>query len=488
MKSTLERGATHRLGVLLVGIEKCFDKISLDCIHKYFKVPCIIRPHLDRWLKVKGKKVQSFGYSNIEVSQAFPIETLICNVVINELVYKTLVNSSKLELFSGLPVTGKFGICKKGKFVQGNIYRKIIAYGDSLIITTTNKNELDLIYKKLLAQLGEISFNFWELKPTFIRHDKDKEKFDYLGFTFLYVSKRKIRPGGILSRSADVALRKYSGVRLGTYLVYPSSESFSEIKSKCKDAIKNLTRWHEISVFNLVNQNLRLYSNYYSWSNGYNRLKSLEGQIVMYLKKFLIRKFRYRGVRRPVWVAQRYLICKQFDRDDSNFLYRGKPSQVKSPYNLRWHPHVVLPKTNSNRKRGKKVLFLVLPSKVNKMLPITTCILPVKVRNSPYYLDPYSYSFFWSKIKERKISNKSYYDKLFINQKGICPKCNLPLTDNLLRLEGWGKLEIHHINPIGEAYKKANKYDERADDISNLQLLHVDCHSEITRVKEPAKP
>jgi hypothetical protein len=173
----------------------------------------------------------------------------------------------------------------------------------------------------------------------------------------------------------------------------------------------------------------------------------------MYLKKFLIKKFRYKGIRRPVWVAQRYLICKQSNSDNSNFLYKGRPSEVKSPYNLRWHPHVVLPETENNRKRGKKILFLVMPTKVNKMLPITTCILPVNIRNTPYYLNPDSYSFFWSKIRKKRLTNDNYYDILYIKQRGICCKCKLPLIDKPLE-EDWNKLEIHHINSIAKAYKK----------------------------------
>jgi len=48
LKSVLRRDDTHRLGVLLVDIEKCFDTISHDCIYKYFKLPTIIKLYLDR--------------------------------------------------------------------------------------------------------------------------------------------------------------------------------------------------------------------------------------------------------------------------------------------------------------------------------------------------------------------------------------------------------------------------------------------------------
>ena len=48
LKNILERADTHRLGVLLVDIEKCFDKISHDSIYKYFIVPKDVKPMLQR--------------------------------------------------------------------------------------------------------------------------------------------------------------------------------------------------------------------------------------------------------------------------------------------------------------------------------------------------------------------------------------------------------------------------------------------------------
>jgi len=168
---------------------------------------------------------------------------LIFNVIINELVYKTLPNSSTLEIFSGLRVTNRFTTRKNIKNVQRDVYRKIIAYADDLIITTTNKDELNVIFAKLSEQLSEANLKLSESKSVFITHDKKKEKFDYLGFTFFYVSNRKIKPGGIITKSYNVTLRKYlRTTNLGTYLVYPNSKGFSEIKSKCKEAVKKLTR------------------------------------------------------------------------------------------------------------------------------------------------------------------------------------------------------------------------------------------------------
>jgi hypothetical protein len=181
----------------------------------------------------------------------------------------------------------------------------------------------------------------------------------------------------------------------------------------------------------------------------------------MYIKKILIKKLRYNGIRRPVWVAQNFLVCKQFSDKDQPDNYRGVPSQVISPYNLRWHPHIKL-----KPERNNHILFLVMPTKINIMLPISTCTLPKNIRTIPYYSDPNLYADFWSKVRNRRVSNKSFYDLLFISQKGICAVCRLPL-DEYNSLYDSEKLEIHELGSKGHVTE-------------NWQLLHSSCHSEIT--------
>ena len=495
LKSILERADTHRLGVLLVDVEKCFDKISHDSIYKYFSVPKDVEPMLQRWLRplLRNDSGKILGTQTEGILQGSILGPLICNVIINELVYKVSIKSkansqSKLMLFDDLPATGRF---KTRKNEIRNIHRNIITYADDIIITTTNKDELKSIYEALSRQLQGANLKISEEKTSFITHENDKEKFDYLGFTFLFISNRRLRPGGILTRADDVYTRKNLLTNLGTYLVYPNSKGFDNIKQKVKDIIKKLLHRSEISVFNEVNTVLRGYSNYYNWSNGYNRLKSLEGQTVMYIKKLLIKKHRYNGIRRPVWVAQNFLVCKQSSDKDKDFEYRGKPSQVKSPYNLRWHPHVQLKPNRNNLKRDKKVLFLVMPTKISVILPITTCNLPKDIRNIPYYIDPNLYADFWSRIRSRRLSNKSFYELLYVSQNGICPACSLSLLDsngfNILNDCIEEKLEIHHIDSIAEAYDLGFESHKKANTTNNLQLLHSSCHLEMTRANIKSK-
>lgn len=442
LKSILERADTHRLGVLVVSIDKFFDKISHDSIIKYFIVPKDVEPMLKRWLRplIRNDSGKIIGTQTEGIAQRSVLGPLICNVIINELVFKVSVNS------------------KTNYYQTKNTHRNIISYADDIIITTTNKEELKCIYEGLSKQFKGANL---KLSVKIITHENDKEEFDFLGFTFLFVSKRRIRPGGIITRFDDVYTRKNSSTNNGTYLVYPNSFGFRNIKQKIKNIIKKLLHTSEISVFNEVNSVLRGYSNYYYWSDGYNRLKSLEGQTVMYIKKILIKKLRYNGIRRPVWVAQNFLVCKQFSDKDQPDNYRGVPSQVISPYNLRWHPHIKL-----KPERNNHILFLVMPTKINLMLPISTCTLPKNIRTIPYYSDPNLYADFWSKVRNRRVSNKSFYDLLFISQKGICAVCRLPL-DEYNSLYDSEKLEIHELGSKGHVTE-------------NWQLLHSSCHSEIT--------
>jgi hypothetical protein len=163
-------------------------------------------------------------------------------VIINELVFKVSVNS------------------KTNYYQTKNTHRNIISYADDIIITTTNKEELKCIYEGLSKQFKGANL---KLSVKIITHENDKEEFDFLGFTFLFVSKRRIRPGGIITRFDDVYTRKNSSTNNGTYLVYPNSFGFRNIKQKIKNIIKKLLHTSEISVFNEVNSVLRGYSNYY---------------------------------------------------------------------------------------------------------------------------------------------------------------------------------------------------------------------------------
>ena len=94
----------------------------------------------------------------------------------------------------------------------------------------------------------------------------------------------------------------------------------------------------------------------------------------------------------------------------------------------------------------------MLPSKIIKILPITSAILSKKLRTQPYYLIDDEFARNSANLYLKRINTDNYKERLLIQQKGICPHCNLALTNskkNDFSLYNFGNdLEIHHKNEI----------------------------------------
>lgn len=408
LKAILERSDTNYAGLILLDIEKCFYSISHEAIIKYFIVPSSWKPLLIKWLRAKTVDKNNVTSSQLDcgIVPGSVIGPIICNVIIAKALFKKIKNSSKLNLFKNFKATNSTINKTTGKKSQRNIYRHVIAYANDIVITTTNANEIDGILNMVSNSLKEFGLNISKEKSHIVRYTENKPiQFNYLGFTFHYVPTKHIKKGGILTRYDDITYRKFSKTQNGTYLVYPCLKKFQDIKKKNKSLIKILLKGSVLEVLNKINPVIRGFVNYYAWSNSYNRLKTLDGLLFRYFKKYLIRKFRNKGVRRPIWVAKNFLICKTTKDSSGKFT---------SPYNLKWHPHTKLVNNKDNSKRFKNVLFLLLPTKINKILPITSAILPKNLRTEPYYLIEDKFAHNSAKLYAKRINTDNYKEKLFI--------------------------------------------------------------------------
>jgi RNA-directed DNA polymerase len=78
-----------------------------------------------------------------------------------------------------------------------------------------------------------------------------------------------------------------------------------------------------------------------------------------------------------------------------------------------------------------------------------------------------------SKMRDNLLGSKRLLN-LWVEQKGICPICRQKITDDMQ----WG---LHRITPQAEGGN---------NNVSNLQLVHYDCHRKFHRQKlevvEPA--
>jgi len=209
-----------------------------------------------------------------------------------------------------------------------------------------------------------------------------KTKFDYSEFTFLYVPKTHLKYGGILKKGENIKYRKVVQSR-GLHLIYPSKTAYTKIKEKVCKVINKLSKNSIIEVINECNLIISHWVHYFAWNNAYSRLNSLDHFIYKRFKRRLIKKFRSRGRLRIKWVVDTFMMCNTD---------KIKNVSIKSPYNRKWHIHVKLPHTKDNKKRIKDTLFLQLATKGWKNIVIDKCILPYKVRTTPYYLVKESYA------------------------------------------------------------------------------------------------
>ena len=173
-------------------------------------------------------------------------------------------------------------------------------------------------------------------------------------------------------------------------------------------------------------------------------------------------------------MATNFLVCKTLSDFRGRFI---------SPYNLKWHPHIKLVKSKDNIKRFKKVLFLIMPSKAIKLLPITRAILPTKLRIHPYYLVDDQFAINFAKLYSKRIYTHNYKEKLFIKQKGTCSYCKLALADSNINdffLDIFANnLEVRHNDKLAEMQKISKSAHKVANSFNNLTLLHKFCRLKI---------
>ena len=477
LRKVLDMTNKSRLAIALLDIEKCFDCIPHHIIKKHFKIPKIWQRMLQRWLTPSKWDMggRFLGVMQCGVAQGSAIGPMICNVIVSYALYEKDRNSKDLSIFNIFKRT----FIPLGSKSSYKYKRHILSYADDITLITNNDIELDLMISAVSDRLKSVGLELAIAKSQIFKYKNsniEKIKFNYLGFTFLYVPNKHIKKGGIITRNDSTTVRKKN--LEGTHLVYPSSKFYSNVKIKAKTILKKLKHNTVVEVINEMNSLIRGWTNYFSWSLAYRRLSSLNHYLVKRFKKELIKKFKLRGVRRVKWVVRQFLLCKTTKFHDA---------AVTSPHNIKWHVHAKLPNTHKNKKRRNTYLFLALPDLIWKVIPITSCIIPLQLRSAPYYLNISKFFALHTSILQLRNFSLDYKKLLFIRQNGICPECNLhlalpeinkaPTTPWMSELD---PSEIHHIKPFSKGYKLGSKLHESYDSLKNLVLLHKECHFILT--------
>jgi RNA-directed DNA polymerase len=277
---------------------------------------------------------------------------------------------------------------------------------------------------------------------------KNNTKFDFLGFTFHFLTNPRI---GRITEQRDINnLRKMRG---GLY-VYPSNDSISKFKQKIKlnfNKNLNLTPYKLILLLNTI---IRGWGNYFSV--GTKRVFSRLDHFIWFRTwRWLRRKFK------KVPTGTRH----------SRF-YAG------SDKGRSWHFHATWNNAPIDMsKRKGKILHLILLCHLTPGVPAQMFKPTKELLNQSYYISN-EHAINWNvAINKRKTKSMSenVWSKLYNKQQGLCPICKQDL--------GYFSSEYLHIHHKQQVATNP----ELINDFKNQELVHISCHKTVQIIKPTSK-
>ena len=285
---------------------------------------------------------------------------------------------------------------------------------------------------------------------------KSKIKFQFLGYEFLVMPRDQLKKSLLLSNMKNLhSLKK--GIKGFGIILRPAPEKVKDIKRRLKIVIKRILHQPRKEIyksFQQINSVLLGWGSYYYFSQGCIYGKRVDNYVFKYLRKILVKKFRYNGLLRPKWVAY-------------NFLGLDKIN----PNGKKWQPRALQYVKNSS-KVAKYVHIWYCQDSFSR-LSITSFLLDSKLRRNNYYTFPDSFKKSINKLIAKRLKSDLKV-KLYSEQNGLCLVCKEQIDENLL-LSRSSKLHVHHLVPRSVANEtKLNKksYESR----KNKVLLHEKCH------------
>lgn len=320
-----DRNNSH---IISLDIRNGLDSISHDFIIKHLPFPKKHIQLLKRWLQVivnhgSKNRVQE-NRCGIEQGSVFAMGPLVC---------KYTLNYCLKDIFKGLPPS------QTVTNMQGNprdqdMTRFMVGYEDAIILKVCSENEVEKTLGRIEAQLKMAGLSINKEK-TLVCNLQNKTKFDWLGYTFLAAPKGSFYRGKLLS-----GMTKYMGSKTkhesSCLLTYVSDATFRNMKKNLKETIKQVKHEQVLPVLNQVNAKMRGYAGYYKFGDNAKRMSYLRHYVDRCFWRALVEKYRYKGLRRPRWVATKFFIT----------------DKTPLPRTKKWHLHVEM-KRKEGRTHGR---------------------------------------------------------------------------------------------------------------------------------------
>ena len=423
-----------------VDIKKCFDNFFHNQIIEQYPFPESYGFLLSRWLTAnlidKSRDFKNLGQVNRGVPQGSILGPSIANLLLSNAFPENILK-------------------ERGKDRQ-KVWADIFSYADDIILIANNPVLFFRHLTQLRKNLQKIGLPLNNEKTKIFVCIKSKIKFQFLGYEFLVMPRDQLKKSPLLSNMKNLhSLKK--GVKGFGIILRPAPEKVKDIKRRLKIVIKRILHQPRKEIyksFQQINSVLLGWGSYYYFSQGCIYGKRVDNYVFKYLRKILVKKFRYNGLLRPKWVAY-------------NFLGLDKIN----PNGKKWQPRALQYFKNSS-KVAKYVHIWYCQDSFSR-LSITSFLLDSKLRRKNYYTFPDSFKKSINKLIAKRLKS-DLKNKLYSEQNGLCLVCKEQMDENLL-LSRSSKLHIHHLVPrsvANETKLNKNSYESR----KNKVLLHEKCH------------
>lgn len=423
-----------------VDIEKCFDNFFHHQIVEQYPFPKEYLFLLRRWLTPnlldKNRDFKNLGKVNRGVPQGSILGPSIANLLLSKAFPKNILKERGED--------------------RRKVWADIFSYADDIILIANNQAIFHRHLTKLRKNLKRIGLSLNDKKTKSFVCIKSKIKFQFLGFEFLVMPRDQLKLSPLLSN-----MKNFHSLKNGTkgfgIILRPSSEKVRDIKKRLKATIKKILpqpRKEIYKSFQQINSVLLGWGSYYYFSQGCIYGKRVDNYVFKYLRKILVKKFRYNGLLRPKWVAY-------------NFLGLGK----LNPNGKKWQPRAL--KYVKNSSKIAKYIHIWYCGDTFSRLPITLFLLDSKMRKQNYYAFQDSFKKSINKLVTKRLKSNLKV-KLFDEQNGLCLVCKEQMDDKFL-LSRSTKLHIHHLVPLSVS-NKINLNKKSYESRKNKVLLHENCH------------
>lgn len=174
-------------------------------------------------------------------------------------------------------------------------------YAEDITLISNHPEPYERVYSELLSNLRNVGWTCNEEKTTILNKINTAVRFSLLGFEFILMKRKFFKSNFRYTQRANLLVRP-KPQRGFAIILEPTSQKIYEIKKKIDSALQLIFQVPEsrlYNIFRLVNSiSLRWHSFFY-FSQGCLYGARIDRYIFIKLRKFLIKKYRYNGLKRP---------------------------------------------------------------------------------------------------------------------------------------------------------------------------------------------